>query len=313
MTFISILRADYWQRFRSPKFGLVLLAFAFLAFLIYPGANAGYSTIDIYGYRGLYNSAWMGDTLVILNNMFMPLLGFYLFKNAIALDRKTKVDMLLKSSPLKNRHYIFGKWLSNVLLILTLVLLMNIVAVLKQLYLGESYQIDLMALLGNQVVLSLPFLLLTASLALLFESLPVLRGGIGNMIYVFLWTPMIVVQMELGYGAAAVVDKMASAIPEGERLSPHLKIGDELIDTPLAIFEWNGIQIEASTWLSSLYVMAFSLSLLAFSLLVFRHRFEGIKMGNLIKKKSKKPMAKTINRGTTLTPLGISIAPSIFR
>lgn len=304
MTFISIMRADFLQRLRGPKFGLILLGFAFLAFLIFPGANAGYSTIDIYGYRGLYNSAWMGDTLTILNSMFMPLFGFYLFKNAVALDRKTKVDMLLKSSPLKNRHYIFGKWLSNVLLILTLVLLMNIVAILKQFYLGESYEIDLIALLGNQVVLSFPILLITASFALLFESLPVLRGGIGNMIYVFLWTPLIVLQMEGGYGAAVVIDKMTVSIPEADRLSEGITIGDELIDAPLATFEWTGFPLDASVWISSLYATAFALALLIISLLVFRHRFEGFKMGNLIKKKSKKPIAKTNTRGASLTPLG---------
>lgn len=304
MTFISVLKADYLQRFRGQKFGLVLLATAFFAFLLFPGTDAGYSLINLYGYRGLYNSAWMGDFLAIVNSMFMPLFGFYLFKSAIALDRKTKVDMLLKSSPLKNRHYIFGKWLSNVSLILTLVLLMNIVAVLKQFYLGESYQFDLMALLGNQVFLSLPLLLMTASLALLFESLPILRGGIGNMIYVFLWVSMPSVSMEGESGARTIVDKMASAIPEGERLTQGIATGNELIDTPLATFEWTGFPLEAEVLLSSLYATAFALALLIISLLVFRHRFEGIKIGNLIKKKSKKPIAKTITRDASLTPLG---------
>lgn len=244
MTFIAIMRADYLQRLRGPKFGLILLSFAFFAFLIFPGANAGYSTIDLYGYRGLYNSAWMGDTLALVSSMFLPLFGFYLFKNAIALDRKSKVDILLKSSPLKRHNYILGKWFSNVLLLLTLVLLMNIVAILKQFYLGESYQIDLVAFLGHQVVLAFPFLLLTASLALLFESLPVLRGGIGNMIYVILWSPMLVLQMEGGFGSSAIIDHMEDAIEEGARLKEHLVIGDEFIDSP-----WLRLSGPASPWM----------------------------------------------------------------
>ncbi|MEE8294735.1 MAG: hypothetical protein V3R64_03400 [Sphingomonadales bacterium] len=304
MTFIGVLKADYLQRFRGQKFGLVLLATAFFAFLLFPGANAGYSVIDLYGYRGLYNSAWMGDTLAIVNSMFMPLIGFYLFKNAIALDRKTKVDMLLKSSPLKNHNYIFGKWLSNVFLILTLVLVMNIVAILKQVYLGESYQIDLIALLSHQAVLSFPILLITASFALLFESLPVLRGGIGNMIYVFLWTPMLVVQMEGGFGAAVIVDNLEASIEEGARLKDEFVIGDEIIDVPLVTFEWSGFPLDAGIWLNSLYATAFALTLLIISLLVFRHRFEGLNLGNLIKKKSKKPIANGVNPSATLTPLG---------
>ncbi|MHA1543959.1 MAG: ABC-2 transporter permease, partial [Alphaproteobacteria bacterium] len=304
MTFAAIMKADFLQRLRGPKFGLVLLGFAFFAFLAFPGVNAGYSTIDIYGYRGLYNSAWMGDTLAIITSMFLPLVGFYLIKSAIALDRKTTVDVLLKSSPLKRHNYILGKWLSNVLLLLSLVLLMNMVAILKQFYLGESYTIDLIALLAHQAVLAFPFVLITSSLALLFESLPVLRGGIGNMIYVFLWTPMLIIQMEGGFGAAAIVDRMEASIDEADRLKDGFVIGDEIIETPLATFEWTGFALDSAMWLSALYATSFALALLIINFLVFRHRFEGVNLGRLIKKNSKKPIPAAIPSATTLTPLG---------
>lgn len=58
-------------------------------------------------------------------------------------------------------------------------------------------------------------------------------------------------------------------------------------------------------WLSSLYVTVLALTLLIICALVFRHRFEGVNLGNLIKKKPKKLIEKNLNLNATLTPLAV--------
>ncbi|MEI8605927.1 hypothetical protein [Pseudoalteromonas sp. B160] len=65
----------------------------------------------------------------------------------------------------------------NVLILLSIVLAMLLSSVLIQLYYGESYQVDVWALVWPQLVFVLPLLLAIASIAILFESITWLKGG----------------------------------------------------------------------------------------------------------------------------------------
>jgi aryl-alcohol dehydrogenase-like predicted oxidoreductase len=61
-------------------------------------------------------------------------------------------------------------------------------ALAMQLTRAEAHSFSLWKLWSPFIFLALPTMLLTASLALLFETLPGLRGGVGNVLYFFLWT-----------------------------------------------------------------------------------------------------------------------------
>ena len=56
---------------------------------------------------------------------------------------------------------------------------------------AEAHSFSLWKLWDPFIFLALPAMFLTASVAVLFETLPVLRGGVGNVIYFFLWTAAI--------------------------------------------------------------------------------------------------------------------------
>src|SRR6478735_5291211 len=51
--------------------------------------------------------------------------------------------------------------------------------------------IDAFALLAPIIVFGLSAAAVTAALAVFFESLPGLRGGVGNVLYFFLWTALL--------------------------------------------------------------------------------------------------------------------------
>src|ERR1700748_2277805 len=68
-----------------------------------------------------------------------------------------------------------------------MVLVLAAAAVVMQIFLREDPQLDFFALLSPFAIVALPAMLLTAAVAVLFETLPVLRGGTGNVIWFFVW------------------------------------------------------------------------------------------------------------------------------
>jgi hypothetical protein len=96
--------------------------------------------------------------------------------------------------------YTLAKTLSNFAVLACMVLILMLAALAMQFTRAEARPISLWQLWAPFVFVALPAMFLTASLALLFETLPILRGGAGNVVYFFLWTFLIIL------GGAAHVD-----------------------------------------------------------------------------------------------------------
>ena len=69
-----VARADFLERVRSYKFLIILALMIVVAYLFAPASGASYVTIDLEGYRGLYNSAWIGASFALLSFSTGPLL-----------------------------------------------------------------------------------------------------------------------------------------------------------------------------------------------------------------------------------------------
>ena len=67
---------------------------------VIPPADASYVTFSMGGYRGVYNSAWVGGTVTVLCVLTLSFGGFYLVKSAITLDRRTRVGQVIATTPL---------------------------------------------------------------------------------------------------------------------------------------------------------------------------------------------------------------------
>jgi ABC-type transport system involved in multi-copper enzyme maturation permease subunit len=179
---------DFAERTRTYSFLVTLLVMVWATNVFIPAAGANYSTVNIDGHRGFYNSHWLGVQLAMLVNTFFGLIGFYLVKNAVDRDRRTGVGELLAASPLSRFDYTLSKWLSNFFVLASMLTVVAVCTALLQLVRGEDRAIDPIALLTPLVLIVLPFFALVAAVAVLFEVLPIARGGLGNVAYFFLWT-----------------------------------------------------------------------------------------------------------------------------
>ncbi|MBV9886873.1 MAG: hypothetical protein JO119_10040 [Acidobacteria bacterium] len=179
----AIARADFLERVRRYSFLLTLLFATFLGY----AAATGRIMIQLGDHRGIYTSAWIGALVSLVTTCWVSLVGFYIVKGAIDRDRQTGVGQVLAATPLSKPAYTLGKFASNFAVLEAMVLVLAVAAVLMQIFVREDPRLDLFALLSPFLLVAFPAMLLTAALAVLFETLPVLRGGVGNVLWFFVW------------------------------------------------------------------------------------------------------------------------------
>ena len=178
-----IARADFLERVRRYSFLVTLLFAVYLGY----AAATGKIALRLGDYRGVYTSAWIGANMAMVASCFISLVGFYVVKNAIERDRATRVGEILAATPLTRAVYLLGKWLSNAAILGVQVVVLALACIVMQFVVAEDPHFDFWALLSPFLLLALPTMVVTGAVALLFETLPILRGGIGNVVWVFAW------------------------------------------------------------------------------------------------------------------------------
>ena len=177
-----LARADFLERTRRYSFLVTLVLIVFMAYSYVPSRDAAYITLSVDGARGLYNSAWIGSLVAILTGLTLPLIGFYLVKNAVERDTQTRVGQIMATTPLTRPVYTLGKWLSNFAVLALMTGVIAIATVLLQLIIGEDRRLDLVTLLAPIIWVLLPTIALISAIAVLFETVGWLSGGLGNVI-----------------------------------------------------------------------------------------------------------------------------------
>ena len=186
-----LARADFWERTRRSSFLILLVLTAGAGYLFVPSRDAGYLVLHVGQQRGIYNSPWIGLMFGAIAALQLPLLGFYLVKNAIERDRQTGVGQIIAATPTGKPVYVVGKWLSNLAVLALLLSILTGMAVVMQFVRAEESVMDLGALTTQVWSMGLPVLAIAAALAVLFECVPFLSRGLGNVGYFFLWTAAI--------------------------------------------------------------------------------------------------------------------------
>jgi hypothetical protein len=194
-TLYHLARADFFERARRSSFLVVLATAVCAGYLFVPPPSADYRVLQVGVQRGIYNSPWIGLMFGLIAVLLLPLIGFYLVKNAVDRDRATGVGQIIASTPAGKLVYIVGKWLSNLAVLLSILGVMSAMAVVMQLVRAEDATVNLWTLLGPIWLMGVPVLMIAAALAVLFESAPFLRGSLGNIAFFFLWLSVIGVVM----------------------------------------------------------------------------------------------------------------------
>ena len=177
-------RADLFERLRRYSFLITLGLVVFLGYQV----NIGNAALYLNQYRGIFNSAWVGSMLTVVGTFFLGWFGFYLVKGSITRDYETGVGQIIATTPIHRAQYMLGKWLSNLTVLMLMMSLLAGAGMIMQLFQREDPHLDLWALLSPFLLVGLPAMALVAAFATLFDTIRWLRGGLGNVLYFFLFT-----------------------------------------------------------------------------------------------------------------------------
>jgi hypothetical protein len=300
-TLYHLLRADFLERVRRFRFLLTLGVILLGGYLLVPPAGASYMVglhplelKTLTYYRGVYNSAWVGSIVAAMITWLLSLLGFYLVKGSIERDRETGVGQLIAASPLSKTLYVLGKWLSNVAVLVVIVGTMALAAGAMQLIRGEEMRLQMGALLAPFLWLTLPPLFLVAALAILFETLPGVRGGLGNALYALAWLALLPVSFQIISGMDLIESNVLAALwgeyPGGE-FSASLGINPAWYGSAHT-FGWGGIPWTTEIILSRLAWVGAAILAVALATIAFAYRDVVLKDGQRLRPNRKRGLPR---------------------
>ncbi len=298
-----IARADFLERVRRYSFLVMLGAVVFLGYQV----AIGNMTLELGIYRGEYNSAWVGAMMSLIAAFFLGWFGFYLIKGSVARDRETGVGQIMATTPLTRLTYLIGKWLSNFSVLMAMVAVLVLAGIVIQIVQGENTQIALGVFLAPFFLIAMPLMALVAATAVLFESIPFLRGGFGNIVYFFLFIlsmPLFLENSTLSkhpayepMGLALLATEMGKAVsafyPTYD--GSFTLGGSGIVGAATKTFTWNGIHWTPEVIFArlSLFTLALAFTFIA---ALFFDRFD--------------PSHSKPRRTKTRTPLSAPVAAS---
>ena len=272
----AIMRACYLNKVRTYRFLIILGLTIVMGYIFVPSPEANYVTLgwgsDTSFYRGVYNSAWIGANVAMLTGTFLALLGFYVVKGTVKRDEQTRVGQIIATTPLSNPVYTLGNALGNFSVLSTMIAVVLFTSLGMQLFRGETFTIDPWALTAPFLLLVLPLMFMVAAIAVLFETRPLLRGGLGNVAYTFMWLIGLPLSSEVFdlFGLTAVLQSMgATGLAKYPGMVNHSFILGFSWGYPtgrtLSTFTWRGIQwtLEILQTRLLLLVLATGIALLA--------------------------------------------------
>ena len=274
---LAIARADALERIRRYSFLVTLAASAWIGWLVVKGQV----TMRLGDYEGEVNGAWAAALVAATVSVLVSLVGFWVVKNSVQRDRDTRVGEILAATPLTKSAYTLGKCLSNFLVLATIVLVLAAAApVLVWMHGGR---VELLPMLGPFVLIALPAMAVIAALAVLFETIGPLSGGLGNVLWFFAWSAMFAVPMTTHSrnadmsGLVAIQESMGAsaraAFPD-YREGFSFTIGPGLEGPARGTFVWHGLDWSPSLVASRLSWFGIA-ALLALAAAVPFDRFGG--------------------------------------
>jgi hypothetical protein len=275
----QIALADFRERTRQSSFWVTLLMIIAVTYFFLPAVNATiFPYLNMGGYRPLYSSAWIGVATALLMGEFFPLFGFYLVKNTIERDRKTGVGEIIATTPIRKSAYLFGKWLSNLAYFTAILLVTILASLILQLIRAEDLHIDLWGLIAPFIFVNLPQMAVMAALAVLFESISVLRGGFGNLVFYLVYGILIATSDLQGIKSVwpSVYQSCAAIF---QHCNPQRQIDiDGFALSTLPTFQFHGVSWTYEIIASRLVWIAVAMGI-TWLASAFFHRFDSARVG----------------------------------
>ncbi|WP_339104738.1 ABC transporter permease [Haloterrigena salinisoli] len=219
-TAIRIARADFLQRTRSRRFLLVLAIVAYVGHqlnvgtfeLLYQDTVDG-ATVD---YRGEPTAPYVGLTTGLTGATFLLFFGYYVLASSLERDRSTGFDELLASTPVSDRTYLLGKWLSHVGVVAAVLATLAAAALVNHAVHGVG-STDPVWIVGAVFLVGFPIGCFVAGVTLVFQSTDRLRGTAGNVTYFF--------------GAVALLSLVAAAFAGDDGATSSIPVWIRAVDS----------------------------------------------------------------------------------
>lgn len=256
--------ADFLERVRRRSFLIAALAMVVVATLYLPARGAPYITMTIGpDTRGIYDSAWIGAVTACLSSLMFSLAAFYLVRGSVERDEKSGFGQILAATPVTKIEYVLGKTVSNFCYLAALTGLIALSGTAVQLVRGEDLAVDPIQLLLPTLVIVWPTMLLVAAVAVLFECVPLLKGGLGSVAYFALYLYAVagltvgnsVYERKpdpLGVGFALREMSLAGSGTAGAGANPEPNIGVNTAPANIRTFDFAGIGWDTETLLARL-------------------------------------------------------------
>ena len=195
---LAIVKADFLIRFRRPSTLTAFLLLSGLAYLSVPDPTTGNALLVIDdGRRALYNSAAIGMATALLATIFVGLAGFYVISNAIAHDIRSRCGFVIASTTMRAGEYLIAKLAGNIVFLGTFTAGFMISSMAMLLVRNEA-GLEPWLFVKQYLLLVPPVVMLVAVLAIVFESVPLLSGRAGDVIY------FVVYLLGLGFPVALI-------------------------------------------------------------------------------------------------------------
>lgn len=265
-----IMRADFYERVRRYSFFVVAAVTVYIGIQYVPPSGADYLTISINSTRGIYNSAWVGTMFGLLLALIVPLPGFYLVKVAVGRDAETGVGQIIAATKLKKLPYLFGKTLSNFAVLVLILLIMLAIAPIMQIIRGEFLPVSLVQLYTPMILMALPMSAFVAVVGVLFETIGWLRGGFGNIVYLFVWVLLVGLSASGDDSNAVKFDYMGISAPLASIEEAYLEqIGGEIEALTIGITQYDQEKFETFNWAGIEWSGAYITQRVGYMLLAF--------------------------------------------
>jgi len=281
----QLIRADFLERARRYSFFITLGVMLYVGYSGVPPAESGMLTVDLGDVRGVYNSAWIGSMIALLSSMLLSLPGFYLVKNGIARDRETGVGQIIATTPLRKPLYTLGKMVSNFIFLVVIIAVVAFAAGATQFIRGEALRLEVWGLVAPFLFVTLPMMALVAAVAVLFETIPFLRGGFGNIAYFAFWIGTIIVSLSgATFSSQGVIEQPindlfgTTVIGASMGQAAHAAFPDRNLDFgvgytpargPIQTFHWEGVAWTSDVILGRLLWVGVALGIALLAALFF--------------------------------------------
>lgn len=283
----AIAWADVLERVRRFSF------LATLGLVLWLGAGTfdGSVSVNVGDAQGFVNSAWAGGMMAVVAITFLSLLGFWIVKNAVARDERTGVGPILATTPLSRVEYTIGKATSHFLVLAAMTGVLVLCGLVLLLMQGRGSNgaggpFDAFAYVAPFLFCGVPAFALTASIAILFETTPGLRGGWANALWIVVWTILLMTSMGAKtplmdpWGILIVQKSMAAAAQAQLGVNPEhfsIEMNPGMARAEPVRFLWHGVTWTPAILLSRLAWLGVSIGIAALAAVPF-HRFDPSRM-----------------------------------